>query len=277
MSKFKLVISDVDGTLVTKDKALRPRSVEAVRKLHERGIGFSICSSRPPFGLTMMIEPLGLTLPIGGYNAGAIVETDLTVIEQKLIGPDAAKKAVGIFHEFGIDCWVFDGDRWIVTNRQGDHVDHEIHTIQTPPTVVPAFTDDCFGAVGKIVGASDDHDRVARVEKAMQQALAGSASAARSQPYYCDVIPPGINKGRIVEVLAARLGIDRSEVAVRWATWTTTSKCSPRPAFRSRWAMPPTRSRPPPAPSLPAQTTGTAGPTRSSVTCWPRNVQAPGV
>ena len=76
------------------------------------------------------------------------------------------------------------------------------------------FTDANFGAVGKIVGASDDHDRVARVEKAMQQALAGIASAARSQPYYCDVIPPGINKGRIVEVLAERLGLDRSEIAV---------------------------------------------------------------
>ncbi|HXP02832.1 MAG TPA: HAD family hydrolase [Stellaceae bacterium] len=214
MSKFKLVISDVDGTLVTKDKALRPRSIEAVRKLHDRGIGFSICSSRPPFGLKMMIEPLGLTLPIGGYNAGAIVETDLTVIEQKVIAPDAAKQAVDIFHEFGIDCWVFDGNRWVITNRQGDHVDHEIHTIQTPPTVVPHFTDTNFGAVGKIVGASDDHDRVARVEKAMQEALAGIASAARSQPYYCDVIPHGINKGRIVEVLAQRLGLHRSEIAV---------------------------------------------------------------
>ena len=214
MSKFKLVISDVDGTLVTKEKALRPRSIEVVHKLHDRGIGFSICSSRPPFGLRMMIEPLGLTLPIGGYNAGAIVETDLTVIEQKVIGPDVAKQAVGIFREFGIDCWVFDGNRWVITNRQGDHVDHEIHTIQTPPTVVPQFTDANFNAVGKIVGASDDHDRVARVEKAMQEALAGIASAARSQPYYCDVIPPGINKGRIVEVLAARLGLDRSEIAV---------------------------------------------------------------
>jgi Cof subfamily protein (haloacid dehalogenase superfamily) len=214
VSRFKLVISDVDGTLVTKEKVLRPHSIEAVHKLHQQGIGFSICSSRPPFGLKMMIEPLGLMLPLGGYNAGAIVETDLTVIEQKVIAPDAAKQAVGIFHEFGIDCWVFNGDRWVITNRQGDHVDHEIHTIQTPPTVVPQFTDANFGAVGKIVGASDDHDRVARVEKAMQEALSGVASAARSQPYYCDVIPPGINKGRIVEVLAQRLGLDRSEIAV---------------------------------------------------------------
>jgi Cof subfamily protein (haloacid dehalogenase superfamily) len=214
VSRFKLVISDVDGTLVTTDKALRPRTIEAVHRLHEQGVGFSICSSRPPFGLTMMVEPLALTLPFGGYNAGAIVETDLTVIEQKVIAAGTAKRAVDVFHQFGIDCWVFDGNRWVITNRQGDHVDHEIHTIQTPPTVVSQFTDDCFNAVGKIVGASNDHDRVAKVEAAMREALASSANAARSQPYYCDVIPPGIDKGRIVEVLAARLGIDRSEVAV---------------------------------------------------------------
>jgi hydroxymethylpyrimidine pyrophosphatase-like HAD family hydrolase len=48
----------------------------------------------------------------------------------------------------------------------------------------------------------------------MQSALAGMASAARSQPYYCDVIPPGINKGRIVELLGERLNIPRSEILV---------------------------------------------------------------
>jgi hydroxymethylpyrimidine pyrophosphatase-like HAD family hydrolase len=73
VSKFKLVISDVDGTLVTTAKALRPSAVAAVRKLHEAGIGFTICSSRPPFGLTTMRDALEITLPFGGYNAGAIV------------------------------------------------------------------------------------------------------------------------------------------------------------------------------------------------------------
>ena len=52
MSKIKLVITDVDGTLVTTEKSLRPSAVAAVRKLHDAGIGFTICSSRPPFGLS---------------------------------------------------------------------------------------------------------------------------------------------------------------------------------------------------------------------------------
>jgi Cof subfamily protein (haloacid dehalogenase superfamily) len=214
MRRFSLVVSDVDGTLVTNDKRLTDRTVAAVRRLHERGIGFSICSSRPPFGLRMMIEPLALRLPFGGYNAGAIVEPDLTIVEQKLIPPDAAKEAVGMFRDQGVDCWVFTGNEWRIANPSGVHVEHETRTVQTPPTIVPGFTDLDFTAAGKIVGPSDDHDLVERLTKLLQAALFGRATVARSQPYYCDVIPPGIDKGRLIELLRDRLGVPRDEILV---------------------------------------------------------------
>ena len=214
MSRFSLVVTDVDGTLVTHDKVLTPRAIAAVRRLHEAGVGFSICSSRPPFGLRMMIEPLQLQLPFGGYNAGCIVEPDLSVVEQKLIPPDAAKQAVEIFRNNRVDCWVFTGNEWLIANPTGAHVDHEAHTVQTPPTLVPAFADPHFQAVGKIVGPSDDHPLVARLAEEMQAALDGRATVVRSQAYYCDIIPPGINKGRLVGLLAERLKITRDQILV---------------------------------------------------------------
>ena len=214
MNKVSLVITDVDGTLVTRDKVVTPRAIAAVERLHDAGIGFSVCSSRPPFGLRMLIEPLRLALPIGGYNAGAIVEPDLSVIEHTLVPPEAVHDAVELFRRHAIDCWVFSDDRWLVANRTGSHVEHEIRTIQTAPTVVPAFADAHFAAVGKIVGPSDDHPLIARLTELMQHALGDRANVARSQPYYCDVIPPGIDKGRLVEFLAARLGVPRAEILV---------------------------------------------------------------
>jgi Cof subfamily protein (haloacid dehalogenase superfamily) len=214
MSRFKLVISDVDGTLVTTEKALRPSAVAAVRRLHDAGIGFTFCSSRPPFGLRTMRDALQVDLPFGGYNGGSIVEADLTVIEQVTIPPATARRAVDTFHANGIDTWVFVGNEWVILNRQGDHVDHEFHTIDVPPTVVSAYEDRHFRAVGKIVGASNDHDLVARVEKIMQETLGPAAHVARSQAYYCDVIAPGISKGRIVTLLAERLRLARDEIAV---------------------------------------------------------------
>jgi Cof subfamily protein (haloacid dehalogenase superfamily) len=215
--RVSLVVSDVDGTLVTHDKVLTPRTIAAVERLHDAGIHFSICSSRPPFGLRMMIEPLRLKLPFGGYNAGAIVEPvlpGLPVIEQKLIAPDVARETAAIFSRYGVDCWIFTGNRWLVTNPDGDHVARETRTVQTPPTVVPEFDGSHFSAVGKIVGPSNDHALIARLTDLMQAALSGRANAARSQPYYCDVIPPGIDKGRLVVMLAERLAVPISEVLV---------------------------------------------------------------
>jgi Cof subfamily protein (haloacid dehalogenase superfamily) len=212
-SKFGLVVSDVDGTLVTKDKVLTPRAIAAVHALHAAGIGFSICSSRPPFGLRMLVEPLQLKLPYGGYNAGRIVDPDGKVVEEKLIPADAAKQAVEMFYDNGItSIWVFSGNQWLIRDRNGAHVDHETHTVQTPPTVVDSF-DGHLGAAGKIVGASDDYDRVAASEAQGRAALAGRATVGRSQQYYCDVTPPGINKGRIVELLGERLGVERERIA----------------------------------------------------------------
>jgi Cof subfamily protein (haloacid dehalogenase superfamily) len=218
MRRVSLVVTDVDGTLVTPDKLLTPRAAAAVERLHANNIAFSICSSRPPFGLRMMVEPLRLKLPFGGYNAGAIVEPvlpTLPVVEQVLIPPDVAKQAVAMFREHAIDCWVFVGNEWLCTNPAGDHIDRETHTVQQPPTIVPDFTDRHFAAVGKIVGPSKDHDRLARLTETMQRALARRANVVRSQPYYCDVIPPGIDKGRLVELLAERLGgVPRDEIMV---------------------------------------------------------------
>jgi Cof subfamily protein (haloacid dehalogenase superfamily) len=214
MSKISLVVSDVDGTLVTHDKVLMPRTIAAVEQLHARGIGFSICSSRPPFGMRMLIEPLHLALPFGGYNGGSILAPDFTIVEQKLIPSDAAKEAVAVFRKHRIDCWLFVGNEWLIVNPAGAHVAHETRTVQTSPTVVPAFTDAHLAAAGKIVGPSDDHELIARVTAVLGETLAGRANVARSQPYYCDVVPAGIDKGRLIALLARRLGVPREEILV---------------------------------------------------------------
>jgi len=93
VSGQKLLVSDIDGTLVTHDKVLTARSVAAVTKLREAGIRFTIISSRPPRGMKHLIGPLNITEPIAAFNGGIIVRPDLSVIEQRLIPADAARRA----------------------------------------------------------------------------------------------------------------------------------------------------------------------------------------
>ena len=74
MTRIALVVSDVDGTLLTKDKVLTDGAKAAVRKLHAAGIGFTIVSSRPTIGMGFLIEPLAITLPVGAFNGSSIVD-----------------------------------------------------------------------------------------------------------------------------------------------------------------------------------------------------------
>src|SRR5207245_4574722 len=86
--KVSLLIADVDGTLVTKDKILTERARQAVRRLREAGIAFAITSGRPPRGMSMLIEPLEITTPIAAFNGGMFVHPDLSIIDQHVLPAD---------------------------------------------------------------------------------------------------------------------------------------------------------------------------------------------
>jgi Cof subfamily protein (haloacid dehalogenase superfamily) len=212
VSAISLVISDVDGTLVTTDKILTERSRDAVSRLDAVGIAFSIVSSRPPFGLRMLVEPLRLRLPIGGYNGGALVLPDLTVLEQHLLPPEAARQAIAVLRSFAVDIWAFAGDRWLVENPDGANIAREERTIHVRPTTVDRL-EDHLEAITKLVGVSDDFERLTGAEPVARRTLGASASIARSQPYYLDITPAGTDKGVAVAGLARRLSVPAAEIA----------------------------------------------------------------
>jgi Cof subfamily protein (haloacid dehalogenase superfamily) len=212
MSRIALVVSDVDGTLVTHDKRLTEGAKRAVQRLHDAGIGFTITSSRPPVGMRFLVEPLGITLPIGPFNGSSIVDPQLKPIEQHLIPLAAAQRSLEVLNGFGVDIWLFTNDRWIIKRDDGKYVPHERDTIKFDPTFVDDFAP-FLATACKIVGASADAALLQRCESAMQKALGVQASAIRSQTYYLDITPPGQDKGTFVEAMARRLNISTGVIA----------------------------------------------------------------
>src|ERR1041384_3529086 len=122
MSRIALVVSDVDGTLVTHDKRLTDGARRAVQRLHDAGIGFTITSSRPPVGMRFFSEPLAITLPMGPFNGSSIVDPGLEPVEQHLIPVIAAQRATELLEKSGVDIWLFTNDRWIVRRDDGKYV-----------------------------------------------------------------------------------------------------------------------------------------------------------
>lgn len=211
--RVSLLLADVDGTLVTEQKVLTERAIHAVRALRDKGIRFAVTSGRPPRGMTMLVEPLGIDTPIAGFNGGAFVKPDGSVIEEKTLPGDVARRAIELIGQHGMDAWLYTATDWFVHKRDAPHVDREAWTVKFEPEVVDTFADADLDKVVKIVGVSDDRDLVARCESDAKTAFGDRASAARSQPYYLDFTHPHANKGDVVEKLAKTLSIAKDEIA----------------------------------------------------------------
>ena len=214
-SVIALLVSDVDGTLVTDNKQLAAPTVQAVRSLSQAGIAFAITSSRPPIGLRTLIASLGITTPVGAFNGGLIVSPEaLEPIEGDPLPADIARRTIAFLADRRIDIW-FDTERdWLLLNRDGPYVDLEIRTIESPPVLVQTFDhpgtiDRCY----KIVGVSRDFAALAQCEHDLSGELGPSATVNRSQLYYLDITHPEANKGHMLRALSRLLSIPQHAIA----------------------------------------------------------------
>ena len=210
-SPIELFVVDVDGTLLTPDKELTDRAQRAVGRLRKAGIQLALTSGRPPRGLRMLVEPLALQTPLAAFNGGMFVTPGLEIIEQHPVAPDAARAAVQVLRDHGLDVWVYRETDWYVRDLDAPHVAREQKTVQFEPEATDDL-DSLLDKAVKIVGVSDDRDRMAACEKAVA-GLDAEIYAARSQPYYLDVTHPKANKGQVVRYLSERLSIPPARVA----------------------------------------------------------------
>jgi Cof subfamily protein (haloacid dehalogenase superfamily) len=206
------VLADVDGTLVTKNKVITPRAIQAIERLHELGVLFAITSGRPPRGMRMLVQPLEMRGPMAAFNGGIIVQPDMTIVDERAVPADVAPAVIDIISAHGLYVWVYRDAEWYITDPDAPHAERETRTVQFQPTVVSNY-DNLLDRAVKIVGVSDDHDRVARCEAAVQQQFGEHASAARSQPHYLDVTHPTANKGVVVERLSHYYNIPLEQIA----------------------------------------------------------------
>jgi Cof subfamily protein (haloacid dehalogenase superfamily) len=209
---IRLLLADVDGTLVTPDKVLTQRAVEAVRSLGKAGILFAITSGRPPKGMSMLIEPLDITTPIAAFNGGLLVSKDMSVIEQRVLPEELVRPVADLIGSFGLDVWVYQGAEWYVPDPNGSHVARESATVQFAPKVMTSL-DGLTSDVAKLVGVSDDLDAVARATAAAHDRFGDHVTAAQSQPYYLDVTHPDANKGAVARYLSSKYSIPPQALA----------------------------------------------------------------
>lgn len=210
---IRLIVSDVDGTLVRHDKSLTEATVAAFERLRAASVPATLISARPPTGIAWIAEKLAIDLPLAAFNGGTLFLRDGTIISAVRLEPDIAGLALETIGAAGVDIWLFADGRWYARNADSPHTPRE----RLSAGIDVTLTDDLFALAGradKIVGVSDDSPLLADVERRLKEAAGGRATVARSQAYYLDVTAVAANKGAGLKALAAAVGVPLENVMV---------------------------------------------------------------
>lgn len=211
---IRLLVCDIDGTLVRHDKSLSAANIAAVRQLVDAGVKVTLISARPMHGMLPIAEALGLDGPFGAFNGGTVFDRQQRVVgTPQRIAPGVAQTILAQLDAAGITPWIFAHEQWVARDANNPHVPREILSSGLQATLLPDFSA-LLSAVDKIVGVSDDAPLLRRAEIAMQAATSGQATVALSQPYFLDATALLANKGDGVAAVAAAMGVPLAEVAV---------------------------------------------------------------
>jgi Cof subfamily protein (haloacid dehalogenase superfamily) len=208
-----MVISDVDGTLVRKDKSLSPQVIAAVHRLREAGIAFTLISARPVSGVLPLIAPLGIDIPVAAINGGIIFRPDGSVMTEHRIDPEVVRGMFTLAEGVAVDRWVFADNRWYASSLEGVHVEHERVASNQAPILRDDFAD-LYDHADKVTFVSDDAPVLKDLAARGVAQFGERATIGQSQTYYLDVTDTRANKGDGVAELAGILGVDLAHVAV---------------------------------------------------------------
>lgn len=211
--QIRLVVCDIDGTMVRHDKSLSNANILAVKQLTATGTRVSLISARPMSGMLWIADELELDGPFGAFNGGTLFDRNGVIGTPQRLDPDVALTILTMLDEAGIDAWLFTHERWHARNADNPHVPREKLSSGLEPTLSADLRALCAD-VDKIVGVSDDHVLLKQLETAMQRATHGKATVALSQPYFLDATALPANKGDGVTAVAAAMNVPLSDVAV---------------------------------------------------------------
>ncbi len=209
IGQLRLVVCDVDGTLVDKEKKLTEGTIAAVERLEAAGIGFTIISARPQSGMMPIAEKLQLDEPMGAFNGGLIFHRDGTVDEHHMIDERVARGVFDVVGDADVDRWVFADGQWYASSGEGVHVEHERVSSNQHETLRETF-DDLLDRADKITFVSDDEPLLRSLAERAKDRFDDDATIVQSQTYYLDVTALNANKGNGIEALTKAMDVPLS-------------------------------------------------------------------
>lgn len=214
--KYKLLVLDVDGTLLNEEKVISKRTLSALLKVQQTGVRIALASGRPTYGLLPIAKSLELGLYGGfilSYNGSQIINAkNGEILFERRINPEMIpyieKKAVK--NKFAL--FTYHDDTLLTNSPDNVHVQEEAALNNLKIITEEEFSTAIDFAPCKCMLVSDDEEALTGLEIHWKKRLDGVLDVFRSEPYFLEVVPCSVDKANTLAVLLEYLGIQRDEV-----------------------------------------------------------------
>jgi len=217
MAGYRLLVTDVDGTLLDRRHQLPAENVAAIRALKGSGILFTLATGRIELAVRPFVEALGLKTPLILYNGARVVDpTTGECLWQAHLPPDSVETALGILRELPVDVNLYSEGRLYVeavTPRVQDHLNKDKVAAREVGDLLAFFRNGCPGPVTKllIIGEEPAFEAFAReLERRLGDPM--PVHLVSSDPIYLEMLPAGASKGEGLRWLCRLLGVPLEQV-----------------------------------------------------------------
>ncbi len=215
MENYEIIVLDLDGTLTNRDKVITPKTKKALMEIQERGKKIVLASGRPTDGVMPLARELKLE-KYGSYilsfNGGMITNCRTgEAVFSRLLPVEANAKIIGLAEEERVTILTYDGHTLITNDAESPYskLENKINSMEVRQI------DDLKSYVTYPVPKflmMDDGDYLAMVEPRVKAAMGKNFSIYRSEPFFLEILPRGIDKAQSLARLLEILGLDKERM-----------------------------------------------------------------
>lgn len=216
--KYKLLVLDVDGTLLNDAKEISKRTLAALLKVQQMGVRIVLASGRPTYGLLSLAKSLELK-SYGGYllsynGCQVISASNGEVLLERRINPEMLPYLEKKAHKNNFAIFTYHDDTIITNDPENEHIRREAELNNQRIIKEENFSIAIDFAPCKCMLVSDDEASLITLEEHWKKHLNGALDVFRSEPYFLEVVPCSIDKANALGALMEQLEVKREEVIV---------------------------------------------------------------
>ena len=213
---YKLIALDLDGTLVRSDQCISQRTVDTLIRVQEMGVKVAVASGRPTFGTAHVADALHLEEFDGyvmSYNGGEIYDWRTKVrLHAQTLDEEVIPYIYMYAREHGMPIMTYIGKEVVSEVEGNEYIQYSVMRNRMNFRKVDDFLEAVQGTgIVKCIIAGDP-TLLPALGAEMQETLKGKAGAFRSEPFFLEIVPMGIDKAKGLSILLDKIGMKREEL-----------------------------------------------------------------